>query len=196
MSHHVYHTEGIILGSMNIGESNRFFHVLTRDLGLLGAFAQGIRELRSKLRYGLQTLSHTHIDLVRGKEVWRVTSASAVGSFPNIIQNSETTELFARLAALLRRLMPGESAHEEIFDDFMSMLRLMESETLDQKELRSLEALVVLRMLDRLGYWGKRKKFESFLRGNVWNRETLALFSHVRLEIQREINQALKESHL
>ncbi len=37
MSHHIYQTEGVILGGFNVGESNRYLYVFTRELGLIGS---------------------------------------------------------------------------------------------------------------------------------------------------------------
>jgi len=196
VSHNVYHTEGIILSSMNIGESNRFLYILTKDFGLLGVVAQGVRELKSKLRYSLNTLSHTYIDLVRGKEVWRATNTQSLGSFSSLLNDKEKIALYARLSSFLRRLMPGESAHERLFKEFLSGLDFLERETLNVEELRSFEALTVLRILNQLGYWGESEKFEEFLGEVVWSREELIRFSLVRIEANRYINHALKESHL
>ncbi len=196
MSHTVYHTEGIILNSFDTGESNRFFYILTKDLGLLGVVAQGVRELKSKLRYSLNTLSHTHIDLVRGKEVWRATNTQNLRSFSSLLNDKEKIALYARLSFLLRRLMPGESAHERLFEEFLSGLDFLERETLNTEELRSFETLAVLRILKELGYWGEAKKFEEFLGETQWSREELLRFSQVRIEANTYINHALRESHL
>ncbi len=181
---------------MNIGESNRFLYILTKDFGLLGVVAQGVRELKSKLRYSLNTLSHTYIDLVRGKEVWRATNTQSLGSFSSLLNDKEKIALYARLSSFLRRLMPGESAHERLFKEFLSGLDFLERETLNAEELRSFEALTVLRILNQLGYWGESEKFEEFLGEVVWSREELIRFSLVRIEANKDINHALKESHL
>lgn len=196
MSHSVYHTEGIILSSINVGESNRFLFILTKDLGLLGVVAQGVRELKSKLRYSLNTLSHTYIDLVRGKEVWRATNTQGLHSFSSLANNKEKIALYARLSHFLRRLMPGESAHERLFEEFLSGISFLEKEEMNTEELRSFEALAVLRILNQLGYWGETKKFEEFLNEAVWSHEELLRFSQVRVEANKYINHALKESHL
>lgn len=196
MSHTVYHTEGIVLGSINIGESNRFLYVLTKDLGLLGVIVQGVRELKSKLRYSLNMLSHTYIDLVRGKEVWRATNTQSLHSFSSLMNNKEKIALCARLSSLIRRLMPGESAHERLFEEFLSGLGFLEQEALSMEELKSFETLMVLRILNQLGYWGEVKKFEEFLEQAAWSREELLRFSRVRVEANIYINHALKESHL
>lgn len=196
MSHTVYHTEGIILSSIDVGESNRFLFILTKDLGLLGVVAQGVRELKSKLRYSLNTLSHTYIDLVRGKEVWRATNTQNLQSFSSLVNNKEKIALYVRLSYLLRRLMPGESAHKRLFEEFLSGIDFLEREEMSIEELRSFEALAVLRILSELGYWGETKKFEEFLDKTVWSHEELLRFSQVRIEANKYINHALKESHL
>ncbi|MBI5817331.1 MAG: DNA repair protein RecO [Candidatus Yonathbacteria bacterium] len=196
MSHTVYHTEGIVLSSINVGESNRFLFILTKDLGLLGVVPQGVRELKSKLRYSMSTLSHTYIDLVRGKEVWRATNTQSLRSFSSLVNDKEKIALYARLSSFLRRLMPGESAHERLFEEFLSGIGFLEQEKMNTEELRSFEALMVLRILNQLGYWGEMKKFEEFLDTTTWSRKELLRFSHVRIEANKYINQALKESHL
>ena len=74
--HHIYHTEGIILGSRNIGEAGKYYYIFTRDLGMIYASASGVRKMSSKLRYVLQDFAYLKIDLVQGKDFWRVTNPS------------------------------------------------------------------------------------------------------------------------
>jgi DNA repair protein RecO len=196
VSHHIYHTEGIVLSSIDIGESNRFLFILTKDLGLVGVMAQGIRELKSKLRGSLQMLSYAYLDLVRGKEVWRITNAGEIRSFSPLLLTKEKKVLYARLATLLRRLMPGEGKHSSLFEDVLSGIRFLASEDMSPHELKSFEALMVLRVLNDLGYWGHGEAFIGFMRVGHWSKEELSNFSSVRREAGRLINQALKESHL
>ena len=73
--HHIYHTEGIILGSRNFGEAGKHYYIFTRDLGMITATAQGVRKMSSKLRFVLQDFSYIKIDLVQGKNIFRVTNA-------------------------------------------------------------------------------------------------------------------------
>src|SRR3989344_9060093 len=71
----IYRTEGFVLGSSASGEASKIFPLSTKELGLIHALAQGVRETRSKLRYSLQDYMLSSFDLVRGKNGWRVTSA-------------------------------------------------------------------------------------------------------------------------
>ena len=75
MLHHIYHTEGFVLSGQSVGEANKYFRIFTKDFGMVGAMAQGIRLLQSKLRYSLQDYSYSKISLVRGKQVWRIVGA-------------------------------------------------------------------------------------------------------------------------
>ncbi|MDO8593898.1 MAG: recombination protein O N-terminal domain-containing protein [bacterium] len=116
MSHHLYHTLGFILGSEGRGEANKSFTLLTKDLGLISATAQSVREERSKLRYGLQELSLSELTLVRGKDIWRLTGAALVDNlFLSFRDSPEITALFGRVFRLLRRLVAGEEKNERLF---------------------------------------------------------------------------------
>ena len=117
MSHHIYHTRGAILSSTFIGESNRFYKIFTEELGLVSASAQSVREGKSKLRYTLQDLSLVTVDLVRGKEVWRIVSAGAWHPLEEIKKDELRIKLLARFYTLLSRLLHGEGRDQDLFDE-------------------------------------------------------------------------------
>ena len=87
--HHIYHTEGIILGSKNYGEAGKYYSIFTRDLGMIYASAQGVRKMSSKLRFILQDFSYVKVDLVQGRDFWRVTSASKTNKLEEISKNKK-----------------------------------------------------------------------------------------------------------
>ncbi|MEK7568828.1 MAG: DNA repair protein RecO [Patescibacteria group bacterium] len=214
MSYHIYHTRGIILGSVPVGESNRFYKIFTEELGLVGATAQSVREGKSKLRYTLQDLSFASVDLVRGKEVWRVTSAGEWRAFPVIKGDALRLKLFARACSLVSRLLQGEGREQELFADIVGMADFLEScatpehplsnlgvsfpSTLGNetpKLLAALEVLVALRVLVRLGYLDP-EGYEKFLEPGAYSREILEEFEVVRVKALPKINEALRSSHL
>ena len=95
--HHIYHTEGIILGSRNYGEAGKYYSIFTRDLGMVYASAQGVRRMSSKLRFVLQDFAYLKIDLVQGKDFWRVTNASKTNLLEQLSKNSGTFEVFSNI---------------------------------------------------------------------------------------------------
>ena len=116
MSHHIYKTEGFVLGSVNIGEANQYLSLFTKDLGLVKATARSVREERSKLRYSLQHFSYSSFSLVRGRNVWRITGAQEkYNIFHDCKGDKEKQQMLARLFSLLQRLLAGEEKNEHLF---------------------------------------------------------------------------------
>lgn len=195
MSYHLYQTEGIILSSGNVGESNRYYHILTKDLGLVVAFAQAVRELKSKLRYHLQDFSHLTVEIIRGKEFWRLTSAEPNIKFENILNNKSKLAVFASISHLLKRFLHGEERDPELFSLIKNSLSFLDKEILDERELKDFEVLVVARILNRLGYSSPSSKISILFDGEI-NKDVLRTVSTNRQELLSEVNKALKESHL
>ena len=92
--HHIYHTEGIILESRNFDEAGKYYFIFTRDFGMILASAQGVRKISSKLRFVLQDFAYLKIDLVKGKDFWKVTNASKTNMLESIKRTSEFLPTF------------------------------------------------------------------------------------------------------
>lgn len=195
MSHHIYHTRGIILSSAPIGESNRFYKIFTEELGLIGGSAQSVREGKSKLRYTLQDFSIVNVDLVRGKEVWRIVSAGSHNPLGIIKNDPPRLKLFASYCALLSRLIHGEGRDQELFDEIVRVADFIEKETIPLNLILSFETLATLRTLVHLGYIDP-DGYENFLVQNAYLPEALEEFEKVRSKVLPKISDALSASHL
>ena len=195
MSHHVYHTRGIILSSTSSGESNRFYKIFTEELGLIAGVAQSVRVGKSKLRYTLQDFSHVTVDLVRGKEVWRIISAGAYNPLETIKKDSARLKLLSSFCSLLLRLLHGEGRDRELFDEIISVANFLETQTIPQELSVSFEILAALRVLTHLGYINKAG-YEDFLTHNVYTIDILHEFEKIHMSAYNKINDALNASHL
>lgn len=195
MAHHIYHTRGIILGSVPIGESNRFYKIFTEELGLVSASAQSVRKEESKLRYVLQDFSFINVDLVRGKEVWRITSAGEEAAFLVLKSDTVRLKLFARSCSLLSRLIHGEGREDELFKDLLGALNFLEHTAIPAELTLSFETLATLRSLVWLGYLDP-EHYERFLVAGTWSLEILKDFEHLRTEAIPAINEAIHSSQL
>ncbi len=192
--HHIYHTEGIILGSKNFGEAGRYYSIFTRDLGMVYASAQGVRKMSSKLRFILQDFSYVKVDLVRGKDFWRVASASKTNNLEVLTKRKETFKVFINVARLLKRLLAGEYPNVELFNDLINGLSVLEKIN-TEKDLRNIEAIIVLRILSNLGYISGSQKINSLIK-SPFEKELIFEVSKSRVEILSQINKALKETQL
>ncbi len=195
MQHHIHHTQGFILSSRNIGEANKLLSIYTRELGLVKATAQGIRRAESKLRFSLQDFSHASIDFVHGKDIWRVTSATNISTFPLMRANKESILIVARISKLIERLCAGEEPNEKIFDDFIQALYLLDSPNFSSESLEALELHLVLRIVNELGYIGDSEILAKYLEDDFSNEKTSLLLAE-RKSIISHINKALRESQL
>ncbi|MBU1159875.1 DNA repair protein RecO, partial [Patescibacteria group bacterium] len=97
MSHIIYQTEGIILRKSNFGEADRILTIFTEKFGKISAVAQGVRYLKSKLRYNLETMSRSRIGLVASKKTdWRIIDAEEIDNYRKIIESPENLAVFSR----------------------------------------------------------------------------------------------------
>ena len=182
--HHIYHTEGIILGSRNFGEDGKYFYILTRELGLVTASASGVRKMSSKLRYILRDFAYLKLDLVRGRDFWRLTSGTKTNTLQNFSERPEIFAVVSNIARLLRRLLSGEDPKIALFEDLVSGLAVLESAQ-SEEEIQNTEIVIVLRILSNLGY----------VSGSKIN-DLISQITTKRVEILTLINQTLRETHL
>lgn len=192
--HHIYHTEALILGSKNYREADKYYYIFTRDLGMIMTSAQGVRKISSKLRFVLQDYAYVKIDLVRGKDFWRITNASKTNKLEKIVQKKETLEIFSNIVRLLKRLLMGEENNTELFDDLLRGLFILEKIE-DKNELNNLEAVIVLRILNNLGYIGENEALKKLIQ-SPFEKELIFEANTKRLKILSEINKAINETQL
>jgi recombinational DNA repair protein (RecF pathway) len=194
MSHHIYTTPGFVVESFSNGEAGKFIYIFTRDLGMVAAVAQGIRLSQSKLRYHAQDFSFANFSLVRGKEIWRIIGAEH-------ISGGNVSPLFVRVLKILKRLVSGEEKNEALFDIVLAahqFLQNMDPENLGgpKTDESSAEYIIMLRILHQLGYVRTMASLEPFLKDNSFDPELFSAMTLVKSAAIKEINTALKESHL
>lgn len=187
----IHTTPGFIINSRPNGEAGKLLSVFTRDLGLIRASAQGIRLEKSKLRPFIQDYSFGNFSFVKGKEFWRLTNAQ------EIYKTKSEKELIARIALLLSRLLQGEEPHSELFATIDALFVFVASGyKLDAEELKTLESLIVARILHRLGYIANILNLKNDIESNTIDLERLVVLCTFRTVINQHINKALRESHL
>lgn len=193
--HHIYHTHGFILSSRNVGEANKMLTIYTREMGLVRTVCQGLRLHKSKLRFSLQDFSYANIDLVRGRDIWRVTSATNITSFPYIRADKQSLLLTARISRLLERLCDGEESNIGIFDDFIQSLYFLDNVDILSSSREALELHLVLRIMNTLGYIGESGMLSKYLESS-FNEDKIKELLREKQSIIAHINKALNESQL
>lgn len=157
MSHAIYQTSAIILKTKNMRESNKLVVLYTERFGLVYAVTQSIRELKSKMKFHTQTLSLVTVDLVRGRDIWRITGIHEKKSALSFVE-TQFYPFIHRISVLLLRMSQGEEPHKEVWDDVQSLFD-KDMETFSTDNYEALEIIVIGRMLYFLGYWNGIQDF-------------------------------------
>lgn len=185
----IYKTLAIVLFKKPRGEANSVLFLMTRDLGCVYASAQGVRALKSKLRYHLDLHGMVRVDLVRGKDVWRIISASPTKGDPFL--STAAHAVLARIAALVKRLAHGEEPNPLLFTTFEEVYAYVKGVFFTNRD--AVELVAVLRILDALGY-GPEEPLRSVVTKPF--SEAVNEFSPFRTQAIKHINEALAASHL
>ncbi len=145
---HKYPSEAIVLARTPLAEESALLTLLTRELGLVRARAQGVRKPGAKLSASLQTFSEAEVVLIAGKEGWRVSGALLQEAwFPKLSRAARTRA--GRIASLLLRLVHGESPDPHAYDIFRNALIAFAEFPEDQHD--AIECLAALQLLSILG---------------------------------------------
>ncbi len=193
--HHIYITKAIIVKSVPIGEANKYYFLLTEDLGFIRASAQSVRLDKSKLKGHLQDFCFVEVSLVKGKNVWRITGVETLehGDFINDINKLVAIK---NIFSLLVRLLAGEEKNEPLFYSVESFYNFLLKNTLSQDNIKNLETITVLRILYHLGYFKKTFDLSDFVKDYELSVDILNLFDKNKKKAISDINNALNETHL
>lgn len=165
MSHTIYQTEGIILAKNDFGEADSCLTIFTEKFGKINAVAQGVRYLKSKLRYNLEKFSYSRLGLVLGKTsngpIWRIVDAEEKLPLNNFRKEPEKLKIFSHIANLLNRMVQGEEKNAVLWQETKNTLLTLNRKELSQKDFNNIEISLFFCILAELGYIDKNKDYES-----------------------------------
>ncbi len=192
--HRVFVTPGFVLSKRGVGESNTLVSILTRELGLLRASARSARKEASKLRFGLEPLTTARFSLVRGRQEWKLIGVEAMARTA-LASTSSRRGQEGRISRLILRLIPGEEPIPELFDTVVEGLHDL-SHILDVKDAEAAETILVLRIVEHLGYMSVSEALSVFLQQPISSPELLRKAIELRPLLIRTINESLMATGL
>jgi DNA repair protein RecO len=188
--HHKYHTKALVLSRSLVGEDSASIALLTQDLGLVRARAQGIRKRGARLASSLQTLSVSHVSLIRGKEYWRVTGAILEDNYFEQLPTQARARA-GRIVALVLRLVHGESPDAAIYG---IMMRFLDALSILPEELHdTAECVTALHILQLLGVDAADTDADDV---DLYDPESLQKVSEGRSGLIARINRGIAASGL
>lgn len=193
MSHTIYNTEAFVISSRNSGEADRTFKLFTKDFGVISAKATGIRKVESRLRFFVQDFKYIDASLVRGKNYWRLVSARPIHDLNS--RKSLTTSSRIRSLQLVGKLAPEAEPISELFDELVAAYTFTSTTHPRSEDMESIEALIALKILHSLGYWGD-KQDENNLVKSPFNETAVESIKAVKKTIIKELNNSLRATQL
>lgn len=142
-------TEGLIIREQTVGESDRLVWVLTKDEGIVRAFARRAKNLKDSKNAGTGLLSYSRLNLHKGREKYIINDAFPIEAFfglRNDIVNLALAQYFCSLAA---ELVPEGVDSAEYLRLVLNALHFLSS---GKKSDAHLKPIVELRMLSMAGF--------------------------------------------
>ncbi len=188
----IHQTQGIVLGVFENGDVDSFYYVYTKDFGLLGLLATGVRMHKSKFRYSLQPFTLIDVGFVKGKVSLRITHAESAAR----VSDTQNQRVLAKLFERLRRLVRGEEENAELYSVLLEAFWFLHARgSISEKEMYSLELLYTVRLLSSLGYWAQELLDTPFLSAPITSELCLEAYDK-RVSFLPRIEHAISESQL
>jgi len=174
-------------------ESNRLLVLYTEAFGLVYVSAQSIREIKSKMRFHTSRLSLVTVDLVEGRDVWRLTGIHEEVSSMTFA-DSPWYPMLDRIASVVFRLCRGEEANQALWNDIAFLYDRVTSMTDSESLLDTIEIAIVARILYHVGYWSGEE--------DIVTKESSDIMNHLDYVVQhrpsfiKRINQGIEASQL
>lgn len=141
-------TPGIVIRDYTY-ESNRILTLLTKEKGVITAFANRANRPRSPLAGSTELLCYSDFVLFRTKENYVVDAADSIRIFFGLRSRYEDLALASYFAQLFGELSPSEEPAEAYLQLLLAALHYLEKE---QRPPLLIKAVVELRLLTLAGY--------------------------------------------
>lgn len=141
-------TDGVVLTDHKIAE-DRILTILTRDHGVLTAYANGANRVKAKLSASTELLCYSQFVLFSGRGRCVVDSADTIHIFFKLRADLEKLSLASYMAELCKELAPQKEQAPGELSLLLNSLSFIESE---KRERPVLKAIFELRLLTLAGY--------------------------------------------
>ena len=142
-------TQGLIIKEQTIGESDRLVTVLTRDAGVLRAFARRAKNLKDSKSAATQLLCYSRLSVYKGREKYILDDAEPIEVFFGLRRDIGALALAQYFCELAYLMVPEETESEEYLRLVLKSLHFLTKGT---RPKRMLQSATELRMLSIAGY--------------------------------------------
>ena len=186
--YHKHNTEGVVIGGSERGETSRSIVLFTRDFGLIHVSVQAGRAMASKLRYGVQDFTLGNFTLIKGRHTWKLVGAEEkLNILPDI---KDKKVVLANIFNLISKFS-GEDKNEKLYDIVLDSIPLFK-DVEEREELKALESLIVLRILENLGFVRGASIFFDCINSKDVTKGDINFVKNKRFEAVSMINESIE----
>jgi DNA repair protein RecO len=189
--HPIIHTEAFVLKSLESGEANKRVWLFTKDFGLIVATAQGVRKGTAKLKSHIIDYCYINVDLVKGRDVWRLISAQVlenpfVGSYDKLRARS-----YIRALSLVERFCVEEGSEIELFNHLTNVLKTLGKAS---ENPNLFDTIVLWKILVLLGYLELSPDSEKLFYIDL--EDISSISEGISKGLIKEVTDAINRTHL
>lgn len=140
---------GLVIKENHTGESDRIITILTKDYGLLRAFATGARKIKSKTGAGTQLLCYSDFSLAKSRDTYRVTEALPVAVFFSLRSDIEKLTIAQYFCEMAGVLVNENEACGDMLRILLNSLSLMAD---GKRSVPLIKAITELRLMTEAGF--------------------------------------------
>ncbi|MBO4894737.1 MAG: DNA repair protein RecO [Clostridia bacterium] len=144
-----FSTDGIVLKASDVGDSDRVLTVLTKDYGVVRAFANGAKRLRSSKQSATQPLCYSHFTFFQSRDSFVVDDAQSIETFFRLRDSIENLSLAQYFCELECEYAPETEPAEDYLRLILNCLHMLVT---GKKSRKFLKPLFELRILTLAGY--------------------------------------------
>ncbi|MBR2152691.1 MAG: DNA repair protein RecO [Clostridia bacterium] len=137
-------TDALVIREQHTGENDRIVTLLTRDFGLIRAFATGSRKINNRNHAATQMLSYGKFVLYKTKDAWRVGEADPIATFFELRDDIKKLSLAQYFCEVAKVLTPEEDNSEEYLRLVLNCLQLTANDKYNQTIIKAVFELYIL----------------------------------------------------
>lgn len=142
-------TQGLIIKEQGVGESDRLVTILTRDEGVVRAFARRAKNLKDSKNAGTGLLCFSRLKLSKGRDTYNVNEAFPIEVFFGLRKDVSRLALAQYFCQLAMELVPEGVESGDYLRLVLNALHFLCQGT---RPPAVVKAIVELRMLSEAGY--------------------------------------------
>ena len=130
-------TQGLIIREQTVGESDRLVTVLTRDAGVVRAFARRAKNLKDSKSAATQLLCYSRLSIFKGREKYMIDDAEPIEVFFGLRRDIAALSLAQYFCELAYLMVPEDTDSEEYLRLILNSLHFLSKGTRPIRLLQS-----------------------------------------------------------